>query len=63
MVSPDWHRKQKGSGVVWTLPGLLRAVVDTRGFGSNSRISYGDMRFNTVKEAKEYAEKELANDA
>ncbi len=53
-----WERKAKGSGVIWKHPLLASAIVDTLGLGSNARISYKGERFDTVVQAKLYAEEE-----
>lgn len=54
----QWERKPKGSGIIWKHPLLVHAIVDTRGFGSNARISYKSERFDTVVQAKLFAEEE-----
>jgi len=61
--SDRWERKPKGSGAIWKHPLLAHAIVDTRGFGSNARISYKNERFDTVVQAKLYAEEEYERSA
>jgi hypothetical protein len=50
-----WKRRRKGSADIWTHPKLIRAVVDTRGFGMNPQITYDGKSFRNVDEAKTYA--------
>lgn len=58
----NWTKKSKGWSTIWTHPKLVRAIVDTNGYGINSRISYNGLIFETVKAAKRHAESEIVED-
>jgi hypothetical protein len=50
-----WIKKRRGWSDIWTHPMLIHAIVDTRGFGQNPRISFEGIVFSSVKEAKSFA--------
>jgi hypothetical protein len=54
-----WVKKNKGWSTIWTHPYLSRAIVDTNGFGINARISYDGHFFDTLAEAKDFAEQTI----
>lgn len=57
-----WKKKRKGSAIVYTAPNINRAIVDRRGFGSPPYITFNGISFDTVDQAKSYAENEYKND-